>query len=136
MPSLHLSIPVVCKTQGSLCSTWSLVGTETHLGAKRKGSGGTQLCEGATQTLPLGHGKMRKGAPQREDHSLKPGGPYGVTGSKILKDSASECVNSHGLMTKLWYGCGLWEGRAPRLPLLPVANPALAMIKENHLPPQ
>lgn len=135
MPSLHLSIPVVCKTQGSLCSTWSLVGTETHSGARERGVEAHSCVKGQHKLSLLGHGKMRKGAPQGEDHSLKPGGPCGVTGSKILKGSASECVNSHGLMPKLWCGCGLWERRAPQLPLLPVATPALAMIK-NHIPPQ
>lgn len=43
VPRPHLSIPVVCKTQGSLCSTWSLVGTETHSGTKGKGEWGHTL---------------------------------------------------------------------------------------------
>lgn len=30
VPNLHLSTPMVCKTQGGLCSIWSLVGTETN----------------------------------------------------------------------------------------------------------
>lgn len=113
VPRPHLSIPVVCKTQGSLCGTWSLVGTETHSGTKGKGSGGTRCCEGETQTLPPGHGKMRQRAPQGEDHSFKPDGSCGVTGSKILRGSASESVNSDGLTPKLWCGCGLWEQKGP-----------------------
>lgn len=108
MPNQYLSIPAVCITQGGMCSTWSLVRTETHLGTKGKRRVGTDSCVKGQSKFPLWeHGEMRQVALQGEDHSLMvsapppPSRPYWVTRRKILRCSASKCVNSDGLMPKL-----------------------------------